>query len=289
MSRYDEWMKRQRVEYQDDVLGVKQATMFREGRVSLRRYTSRRGDALTIQQARRRDMLSVFDEGRFPTIALVNKATTKFEVDMLTLSLALQKYLDKFFVPVWGFPAQVVVTDDAVPGTWTMLFADDSDEASALGFHDIAKNGDPVAKVFVRDTLKNGGHVSTTASHELAEMLIDPSAQLWAQDMRTGLLHAYEVADAVEGDEFLVDGVWMSNFVHPEFFESFHAPNSKQFDHLSLVRRPFETLRNGYQIVMENGEIFEVFGSKQKEAEFAKEDRAMHRSEYRKASKTAGM
>jgi len=57
MSRYDDWMRRQSPEFQDDVLGARQARLFRKGRLVLHRYRSRAGDALSVQQMRERDAL----------------------------------------------------------------------------------------------------------------------------------------------------------------------------------------------------------------------------------------
>ena len=53
-----------------------------------------------------------------------------------------------------------------------------------------------------------------TASHELFEMVIDPIANLWAE-ATSRTQYGYEMCDPVEEDTFMVDGVEMSNFVHP--------------------------------------------------------------------------
>ncbi|MGY3443266.1 hypothetical protein [Bradyrhizobium sp. USDA 4473] len=62
----------------------------------------------------------------------------------------------------------------------------------ALGYHDITKDGQPISMVFVKTTLAASQRVSTTASHELLEMLIDPGARLWAKNVG-GKLYAYEM------------------------------------------------------------------------------------------------
>lgn len=219
-----------------------------------------------------------------PTIAYVNYAKTPLGIDLDKLVAASQKFVDTIFAPVWGAPAHLVHAATAPAGAWLMGFYDTADQAGALGYHDLAKDGLPVSKIFVKDTLKNGGKVSVTACHELCEMLIDPAVQLWAQNTSTGQFYAYEMCDAVEDGEFAVDGVVMSNFVYPEFFEGFRKPNSVKLDHLAQVSRPFQTLRGGYQIVMRGGKINEVFGSEEKRRVFAQEDRRMHRSEFRKAN-----
>ena len=128
-------------------------------------------------------------------------------------------------MPIWGYPAKLYETSTPVPNDWQVVFLDDADSANALGYHDITKNGQPISKVFVKTTLAAGEKVSVTASHETMEMLIDPGAQLWAQSAN-GTFYAYEMCDAVEDTEYEINGVAVSNFVHPSFFQSWHAPRS---------------------------------------------------------------
>lgn len=221
---------------------------------------------------------------RYPTISFTNLATVDLGVDLKKLVPALTTFLVRCFVPVWGYPAKLKITKTPDPKHWQMLFFDDADAAGALGYHDITKDGQPVSKVFVNDTINAGELVSVTTCHELCEMLIDPVANLWAEDSDTGLLHAYEMCDAVEEETFKVKGIAMSDFVFPSFFESFNkGRKGVQYDWMKKVKQPFETLKMGYQIVLENGDIHEVFGSEDKETKFAHEDRRMHRSEKRVA------
>jgi hypothetical protein len=140
----------------------------------------------------------------------------------------------------------------------------------------------PFAKVFVKAVKKSRDEVSVAASHELAEMLVDPAINLWALGPE-GRLYSYEVCDAVEEETFPVRGIPMSDFVYPAYFELFRKPSSAKFDHMNKIRRPFEILRMGYAQVREGCEPFELMGSKAKETKFKNEDRADHRSEYRKA------
>jgi putative transposase len=120
-----------------------------------------------------------------------------------------------------------------------------------------------------------------TASHELFEMVIDPIANMWAEATR-GREFAYEMCDAVEEDTFLVDGLQMSNFVYPTWFEPFKHPRGTKFDHLGLLKAPFTMTSGGYVIVKQRGKVKERFRSKAKKKRFANETRRGHRSEYRK-------
>jgi hypothetical protein len=226
--------------------------------------------------------------GQFPTIGVVNLATVPLAIaplkcDFAALVKALQKFLDLHFVPVWGYPAKLIAYPDlkSIPADqWQFLFIDDADTAGALGYHDLTKDGQPVSKIFVKTTLADGQLVSVTACHELAEMMIDPGAQLWAQKP-DGAFIAYEMSDPVEEQTFDIDGITMSNFVFPSYFEPWHKPKSVKFDYLGKLTKPFQIASGGYLIVSDSGGVHEIFGSKAKEKRFAKEDRYCHRSEYR--------
>jgi hypothetical protein len=224
---------------------------------------------------------AAFDQGKHPTIAFVNKATVTIGVDLDKLVNALQKQIDRDFVPVWGYPAKLYVTKTPAPNDWQIVFFDDADVANALGYHDITVDGQPVSKVFVSTVIAAGEKISVTASHELLEMLIDPGAQLWAS--ANGYFYAYELCDAVEEEEYEIDGVAVSDFVYPSFFEPWRKPRSARFDHLEKVSSPLQTLQRGYQIVSNGRSVREIFGSAPKEMHFrTQEVRTLHRSEYRK-------
>lgn len=104
---------------------------------------------------------------------------------------------------------------------------------------------------------------------------------------KDGTEYAYEMSDAVEEDTFLVDGIQMSNFVHPAWFEPFQHPPGTKYDHLGLLTEPFSMTKGGYVILKKKGKVSQQFGSKAKQARFAKEDRLGHRSENRKPKKKA--
>jgi hypothetical protein len=218
-----------------------------------------------------------------PTIVCVNEATEDLGVDFDRLIAALQKYLDKHFVPVWGTPARLVRGKKPRRGTWTLMFLDHQDSPKAkrekwVGLHHL--EGDPFAKVFVKSVRDSDEEVSVAASHELAEMLVDPGINLWCVGPK-GLLYAYEVCDAVEEVEFLVDGIPMCNFVYPTYFDRSRKPRSAQFDHKKTLKRPFQLLPKGYATVLKKGKKVEIFGSTTKQKHFAKEKREGHRSERR--------
>ena len=100
--------------------------------------------------------------------------------------------------------------------------------------------------------LSDRDRISLAASHELAEMLVDPGNNLWCERGK-GTLYAFEVCDAVEAKHFPVNGLAMSNFVYPAFFEAFHERNSMHLDPMKTLKRPFQILKDGYAPVRTAG------------------------------------
>jgi hypothetical protein len=163
-----------------------------------------------------------------------------------------------------------------------MVFLDDADTSGALAYHYLTPDGLPLSKVFVRTTIQNGDLVSVSASHELVEMLVDPAINLMSTGPDPKTMYAYESADPVEALTFDVNGIAMSDFVYPSYFEGFRKAGSVKFDHLGKVQKPFQILKGGYQIIFKSGKWSQIFASATKERAFAFEDRREHRSELRK-------
>jgi hypothetical protein len=232
-----------------------------------------------------RPTLGAFNQGELPTIACFNKATVPLGVDLDALIAAMQVYIDEHVAPVWGTPAKLIKTTGFQKGAWAMVFLDDADQPDALAYHDLTPDGLPEAKVFVKTTLADHELVSVSASHELVEMLVDPAINLMTTGPNPKVVYAYESADPVEALSFEVEGIPMSDFIYPAYFEDFHKPRSVKFDHLDKVNKPFQILSGGYRVIFKNGKWSQVFGSEAKKKSFAHEDRRGHRSEQRAAKK----
>jgi hypothetical protein len=220
-----------------------------------------------------------------PTIACFNKAKTPMGVEFDDLIAAMQKFVDEHFAPVWGTPAKLVKSTGFLKGAWAMAFLDKTSDSSMEGYHDVTPEGLPMAKVFVKNILDQKDHVSVAASHELAEMLVDPEANLYSTGPKKNHLYDYEVADPVEELFFKVDGIPMTNFVYPAYFETFHKEGSTRFDHLGKLRRPFDLDKGGYQSYWVSGKEKTEWGSKAKMGRFKLEDRRGHRSSFRHKTK----
>ena len=187
-------------------------------------------------------------------ISVINASTGLADSEIPAVVNGLQKQVTRDFLPAWGVDAQLtfVPTGGTPPsGSWWLVLLDDSDQAGALGYHDLTPEGLPIGKVFAGTDLKYGYTWSVTASHELLEMLADPNINLTVliqTDDTAGTLYAYEVCDACEADNFAysIDDVLVSDFVFPAWFEDFRAEGSTQFDQRNQIQRPLELLAGGY-------------------------------------------
>jgi hypothetical protein len=98
------------------------------------------------------------------------------------------------------------------------------------------------------------GDVSTGISHEILEILGDPGCNQWADD-GTGFEWARELCDATQGNSYDIDGIQVSNFLLPTFFES---GAKGPYTYLGTtgadpVSAPFTTAPSGYQIRRSSG------------------------------------
>jgi hypothetical protein len=221
-------------------------------------------------------MKKVLGFDRFdPWIAIQNDSTVVDDRDVKRVLPALQKQIDRDFAPAWGLRARLVF-GKGPKRAMRVILKDVSDEAGDLGYHFVA--GYPVTYVFAKDDLKALGEFTSTLSHELLEMIADPGVNLYALGFvrekgkkRRKAWVSYEVCDAVQDETYAIDGVKVSDFVYPEWFEPEHADGAMKMDHRGVLRGPFELASGGYADAMIGGHWKNVYGRK------AKRNRIRHR------------
>ena len=172
----------------------------------------------------------------------------------------MQRQVSEHFAPAWGIDATLsFVAPGATPlaGSWWLVILDDSDQAGALGYHDLTDEAMPLGKVFVRTAQAAGVKWTVTASHELLELLADPAINLTvcANENNDLVLYAYEICDPCQADEFgyAIDGVTVSDFVFPSWFETFHRSGVVPLDYCGKITAPFTILPGGYANVLDTG------------------------------------
>lgn len=218
-------------------------------------------------------------------ISVFNYAKTPLPFDLADLVDTMQKYVDDYMYPVWGCLAKLTETQGPVKGTWSMVFFDNADEPDALAYHD-EECHQPVSKVFVETTLNDGEDVAVSATHELAEMLVDAPINRYASAGDGETMFAYEVCDPVEDQSFEINGLKMSNFVFPAYFEPDPLGQTKKFDQMGSLSGPFTLTNGGYAVVTKAGRYCQVFGSQGKATRHSSQDRRGRRSYIRQQDLT---
>ena len=167
----------------------------------------------------------------------------------MTRAIAKQVKLDA--APIWDkAPAAVVFYSDPseVPdGAHGISIVDTIDNVpeGVLGFHTEDDGGKLWGIVAAKPPLDAGAKVltgdwsvSSVLSHEVLEMFVDPNCNLWANNEK-GRAYSYEVCDPVEAPTYDVDGVSVSNFVTPAWFDPLADKKGTQYDKLGLLKKPF--------------------------------------------------
>jgi len=127
---------------------------------------------------------------------------------------------------------------------WQIVVMDNPDQAGALGYHELTSQGAPLGKIFAQLDLDSGSSWTATLSHELLEMLADPWIN-WCAFGSDNKIYALEVCDAVEAYNlgYFIDGVLVSDFVTPAWFEPTCADRMDFKQHLA---KELELARGGY-------------------------------------------
>lgn len=184
-------------------------------------------------------------------IAVLNRSSVTTDDQVHTIVDAAQKDLIENFAPAWSIlPPKLSFVPKADLTSWkgkpNLVVLDTSDEANALGYHDLTPDGLPLGKAFAKTDKMYGAILSVTLTHELWEMIVDPNINLVVEDDKRGVFVAFESADAVEADQFahVVNGVKISNFQLPSFF-SRRAKGPYDFGH--ILSGPFQLAHGGYE------------------------------------------
>jgi hypothetical protein len=181
-------------------------------------------------------------------IALVADSTAVQLDELIRVSAALQKQASRDFGPIWGIDATVdafVSLEDVPIDYWPMIVRDDIRVPGAAGIHQ-DKDGQPFALVQYSDGW------SLTASHELLEMLCDPSGNRviagnspMPGQARVNFL--VEVCDPSEAIQFAysVNGTMVSDFYTPHFFDPV-AASGVRYSFTGALDGPRQVRQGGY-------------------------------------------
>lgn len=189
-----------------------------------------------------------------PVVAVTNASTCLTDRQVSAVLPALQQQVTLDFRAYWSVDCQLsfVGEGEQLPdGWWQISVTDNPDQAGALGYHELTSRGTPLGKVFAGLDLQSGASWTVTLSHELLEMLADPWIN-WCAQGANGKIYALEVCDAVEADKlgYDIDGVLVSDFITPSWFEPTHAD---RVDFMRRIVKPLELASGGYMSVLDAG------------------------------------
>ena len=176
----------------------------------------------------------------FPTISIIN-FSIKEPDEVQKVIRAVNRQVTEDFLPIWGSaymlrlhgtgvtPAQPDdLIEEPVRGEAAIYLIDENTLPGALGFH--SQNAREIPFGFVFADASDSWTV--TLSHEVLELIIDPTVNIFVpgpdpRNPNNIVLHTYEVCDAVEREEYEIDGVTVSDFVTPTYFSIGDAPGTR--------------------------------------------------------------
>jgi hypothetical protein len=173
-------------------------------------------------------------------IALVSKTADVGPTQLARAAAALNTQIARDFAPAWGVDATVTTPRRVPRAAWPLLVTED---APAAGIH-LEDGGRPAAIVeYAADWTK-------AASHELLEMLVDPhgTRTVTARAVKPGqgrVEYLVEVCDPCEAVAYEIDGVAVSDFYTPRYFDP-AARAGVRYSHTGAITRPRQVLRGGY-------------------------------------------
>ena len=201
-------------------------------------------------------------------IAILNQsngAVADADVAKMTAAIATQIQVD--VAPAWDrAPATVTFYNNAgaVPaGAYGVAIVPTIQDQpqGVLGYHTERWGVAAAQPIFANgaQALTGDWSVSSTLSHEVLEMFIDPACNLWAANGQ-GSAYSLEVCDPVEAPTDTVNGVSVSNFVLPSWFDPL-SPAGARFDKLGQVTAPFTIAAGGYANYVNGGQVNQEWGA----------------------------
>ena len=189
-------------------------------------------------------------------LALVSESSQVDMSQLMQVSAALQKQASRDLAPIWEISATVdpfAKLEDIPDGYLPLIIQDDIGFSGAAGIH-LDKDGQPYALITASSDMDTW---SLTASHEMCEMLVDPSGnrQVTGDSPMPGqgrVSFIVEVCDPSEAADYAysVNGILVSDFYTPQFFDPM-AAGGVRYSFTGKITAPRQVLRGGYLSWME--------------------------------------
>jgi hypothetical protein len=190
-------------------------------------------------------------------VSVLNRSTCVDDDEIADfVSTSLQPQVSEHFFHSWNVDAELRFAKKPQAGAWWLVILDDTDQKEWSGYH-LTHQNLPLAKVFARTIQKEHGKWTVSASHELLEMLADPTinrmistktfnpAKLPKEGSESAHFYALEICDPVDPDAFgyKIGKHTVSDFVLPSWYDS---RGTAPFDYNQQPLKPFGLLKGGY-------------------------------------------
>lgn len=167
-------------------------------------------------------------------ISVINHCAGVSDESLQAVVRAINRQIGEDFEPYWSFGARLrlegpighrprVKTLSDMRGDAVLYLVDGVNSIGAAGWHYANYKDIPYGIVFLGLCEKLGEPWSITLSHEALELVGDPLGNLLVEgshpmDKRRKVYHLFEMCDAVQAENYLIDGIEVSNFVLPSYF-----------------------------------------------------------------------
>lgn len=167
-------------------------------------------------------------------ISLINHSSVICDAEVQQVIRAINRQIREDFEPYWSFGATLRLEGaigqrpsanslSDMRGDAVLYLVDGADSRSALGWHQANYKDIAYGMVFLGLCEQMKEAWSITLSHEALELVGDPMVNLLVEgnhptDRRRRVFHMFEMCDAVQGENYLIDTVAVSNFVLPSYF-----------------------------------------------------------------------
>jgi hypothetical protein len=177
-----------------------------------------------------------------PVLRWLNHSTSVTDDNVVAVMEAIREQVHADFGPIWHTGCREQFAGAVAQSDWVIEILDNADVQGALGYHDL-ESGRPWMKVFAQTCAEYGVAWSSCASHEVLEALADPYIDRTIQT-KSSTFTAIEVCDPCETITYNVNGIEVSDFVTPRWFDD-QAPFSL-YDFQGKISAALQLLPGGY-------------------------------------------
>lgn len=189
-------------------------------------------------------------------ISIINSSATLADDEVRHAVRVVNRQITEDVQPCWQLSAHLLFSSAADGGADpdqlagdAAIFVCDTTEGEHVGYHEANRIGIPYGFVFTELANQLGKPWTSTLSHEVIEMLVDPHVNQLVMgphptepDRNVPFLK--EVCDPVQADSYTIDGAAVANFVTPAYYAIGSTPRSTNQCGRELA--PFGVLDGGY-------------------------------------------